>query len=163
MTLPEAIRKFLRRTLLRLSYRLEGSEQEGFDVGGDGVPDADERAAMSAHKMAQKLSDALRNESKDSVAVILLTYELQFKIAKEQSTATYRAAVIGLLGIGVGALIQTSMQQSNNCPTGKCRCAADRKVADVEKQPPVPASGNIPAQEGKATKPGEYRSVPSAK
>ena len=93
MSIPEPIRKFIRRTLLRAARRFEGPEQESFDVGIDSIPDTDERAVMSAHQLAHVVADAARNQGKDSVAFILLSYEMQLKLAKEQSSATYRAAV----------------------------------------------------------------------
>ena len=154
VTLPEPIRKFCRRLLLRLLYRLEGSEQEGFDVGGDGVPDADERAAMSAHKTAQKLSDAVRNEGNDSVAALLLSYELQFKIAKEQSSATYWAAVIGILSATAAALITASMQKTDDCAANQSTGKANSTASHAQPELPPPTARNIPRNSEKTDSTG---------
>ena len=145
MNTPEPIRKFIRRKLLRVARRFEGTEQEGFDTGGDGVPDADERAVMTAHQLAQVAADAARNQGSDSVAFILISHELQMKLAEEQSTATYRAAVIGIIGIGIGAYLNSKSTQINNCPNNVCRGEANQTDSDVAKGTPVPASRNIPA------------------
>ena len=145
MSIPEPIRKFIRRKLLRTARRFEGTEQEGFDVGGDGVPDTDERTVMSAHQLAQVVSDAARNQGKDSVAFILISHELQMKLAKEQSTATYRAAVIGIIGIGIGAYLNSKSTQITSRPNNVCSGEANQTDFDAVKGTPVPASRNIPA------------------
>ena len=163
MNTPEPIRKFIRRQLLRAARRFEGTEQEGFDVGGDGVPDADERAVMSAHKLAQAVAEAARNQGKDSVAFILLSYELQFKLAKEQSTATYRAAVIGLLGIGVGAFIQSLLPQPNNPAPDEGRSKAYKANPNPVQVTPVPTARNVPASAASQDTQGNSNAMPPRK
>ena len=163
MNTPEPIRKFIRRQLLRAARRFEGPEQEGFAVGGDGVPDADERAVMSAHKLAQAVAEAARNQGKDSVAFILLSYELQFKLAKEQSTATYRAAVIGLLGIGVGAFIQSLLPQPNNPAPDEGRSKAYKANTNPVQVTPVPTARNVPASAASQDTQGNSNAMPPRK
>ena len=154
MTTSEPIRKFLRRQLLRAAKCFEGSDS--FDVAFDGVPDAEERAVMSAHKMARAAADAAKNQGKDSVAFILLSYELQLKLAKEQSTATYRAALIGLVGIGVGAFMQSLMQQPDCRATDESRPKTHKAELNAVQPTPVPAASRIPAS---AQKPNEHASA----
>ena len=163
MNTSEPIRKFLRRQFLRAASCFEGAEQEGFDVGGDGVPDADERAVMSAHKLAQAAADAARTQGKDSVAFILISYEIQLKLAKEQSTATYRSAVIGLLGIGVGAFIQSLLPQPNNSTPNDGRCKAYKTYPDPMKSAPVLTACDIPASAAGQNSKTNKNSVPPSK
>ena len=163
MNTSEPIRKFIRRKLLRAARSFEGSDQEGYDVGFDGVPDPDERAIMSAHKLAQAAADAARTQGKDSVAFILLSYELQLRLAKEQSTATYRAAVIGLLGIGVGAFIQSLLPQPNNATPDEGRSKAYKPHPDPVKSAPVPTARDIPASAARPNAQANKNSVPPSK
>ena len=137
----QKVRRVVRRSLLRMASSLEPT-RESFFTGFDGVPDSDTRSVMSPHELAQYVVEAARTKGKDSVAFILLSFELQLKLAKEQSTAAYRAAVLSLFGIALGAFLQNLMQQPNNCAAREAERIFNSKTPDVTQNRPIPTTNS---------------------
>lgn len=73
-------------------FRCNNSDSgDEFDEGFHDLPSARKREAMSVIQLAE----ILRPLQKDSVAYIVISHELNLKIAKEQSKATLKAGWIG--------------------------------------------------------------------
>lgn len=76
-----------------------------FESGWEGIPIARERNKMSIERLAILLS----KQEKDSRPYILLSHELNVRIANIQAKASYRGAAIGLAGAIVGAILTTTI------------------------------------------------------
>jgi hypothetical protein len=70
------------------------TEQEAFEHGFHGLPEPSKRSKMSAEKLAILLSGL----EVGSPARILIEHELNLRIAREQSVATWKAALLGAIG-----------------------------------------------------------------
>lgn len=70
------------------------TEQEAFEHGFHGLPEPSKRSKMSAERLAILLSGL----ETGSPARILIEHELNLRIAREQSGATLKAAVLGAIG-----------------------------------------------------------------
>ena len=81
------------------------------EQGFHDIPHPKERASMSPEKLAIVLSEC----TKDSPQYILVSHELNVRIAKVQSRAAYGAAFLGLGGVVLGAfLAMASVQWQKN-------------------------------------------------
>ena len=79
--------------------RLE--EEEAMEQGFHDLPSTRERTAMSPQKLAILLATC----EKDSPQYILVSHELNLRIAQVSSRATYGAAAVGLAGVVLGAFL----------------------------------------------------------
>ena len=93
-------------------------EQEGFEQGFYDIPHPKEREKMSPEKLAIVLSHC----EKDSPQYILVGHELNLRIAQVQSRAAYGAAVFGLVGVALGAWLQSTFQKPSEPPKCVCEC-----------------------------------------
>ena len=113
------MRTYLRRLFLRIAICLESSDGEQMEDGFDGVPSADETDAMTPRAIARLLAGV---KDQSSSAYIILSHELNMKIAKEQSKATLNAGWLGagatlvavFLSAGLGYFIGSSQSEKPN-------------------------------------------------
>ena len=82
-------------------------EEEAMEQGFHDIPHPKERASMSPEKLAIVLSGC----AKDSPQYILVSHELNVRIAKVQSRDQYGAALFGLGGVVLGAFLAAFLQQ----------------------------------------------------
>ena len=117
--------------------------EEAFEQGFHGIPSPQERAKMSAEKLAIELS----KQEKCSPPYILLEHELNLRLAKEQAKATLSAGWLGasatviavFLSIGLGYLAgasQSKEPKQSKCEKSSAAPAAqpDGKTADSVKK-----------------------------
>jgi hypothetical protein len=93
------MRKLLHRFFIRLSIQFEDPNGNQFDDGFDGIPSSDETSTMTTRSLARLLS----NTQSGSPAHVILSHELNLKIARDQSKATLRAGWIGFSGAIIAA------------------------------------------------------------
>ena len=109
------------------------SESDAFEQGFYGIPSSKDRAKLSPEKLAIELAKL----EKGSPLYILIEHELNLRISKSQSTATYVAAIFGLIGVVLGALLQNSLQQP--FLPDPCICIYPEQKISVQK----PASNEV--------------------
>jgi hypothetical protein len=106
------------------------TEQEAFEQGFHGIPDPAARAKMSPEKLAILLSEC----KPESPAYILVEHELNLRLAKEQSGATWKAAGLGFLGALLAALLGawgTGAFQPPQTQTCVCSSRYDQPAAQA--------------------------------
>lgn len=102
----------------------EETTREEYVEGFHGILEsAAERRKMSPSRLAIRLSSC----DKDSPAYILLTHELNRRIAQVQSAATYVGTASALLGIVVGTFLQAFFTSQTPQNIVQCQCSSTTK------------------------------------
>jgi hypothetical protein len=144
------------------------SKREAFSLGFHGLPGARERAAMSVLQLAEETA----KHQKDSTPFIVLSHELNLKLAKEQAKATLTAGWLGagatllavFIAAGLGYLAGASQsKESNNNPRTEhanqpAASSVDSKLPPVAAVATPPVVGDKPAvvpQAQSARRPGK--------
>ena len=107
-----------------------------YDLGWEGIfTTSDERKKMSPEKLAILLS----KQKEGTPAYILLSHELDMRIANVQSKAQYTGAAIGFVGIIAGALL-TVWLQSHYTDSNRCDrpCEQYKQGPISQPKPPMP-------------------------
>lgn len=101
------MKKTLHSFFIRLAIMLEPSteEEDAMEDGFDGIPSSIETEYMSARSLARKLHCI----QLDSPARLILSHELNLKLAKEQSKATITAGWIGFSGSIFAVIISLAL------------------------------------------------------
>jgi len=124
---------FIRRQKRKVAQQAEDNMAEGYDD----LPDEKERRWMSPTRLAKLLSECEKGTSK----YILVEHELNIRIAKVQSRATYVGVVAGALGIFVGAFLTAALQSQQSV---QCVCKSNHACEDQRRTTkPVPPEAPI--------------------
>ena len=106
--------------------------QEAFDRVFHGMPPSAERKKMSPENLALEIA----KHKGGSPAYILLSHELDRRIAKDQAIATWQAAILGGLfalgSVALGAWLTVKPSQECVC---QWRVEAERPQANLEVNP----------------------------
>ncbi len=127
--------------LIRLFRRSDNlTEEEAYEHGFHELPLRSKRASMSPERLAILLSEL----ETGTPAHILVEHELQLRIAKVQSQATREAAIFGLAGVLLGALItvagQWLLQLSEQAKSRHEPASATATPAQMKSAPQSPAT-----------------------
>lgn len=76
---------------------------ENLSTGYHGIPDAAKREKMSVLELAEEMVKH-QKEPKDSAAYVVLSHELNLKLAKEQANLNYRIAKFSAAFAVIGAI-----------------------------------------------------------
>ena len=135
------------------------TDEEQFNFGFHDIPTPDERKKMSAEDLAIVLSKVDGRKA----AHILIEHELQLRLAKEQSGATWMAAGLGFIGALLAAVLgawSTGAFQPQ-IQTQRCECEwharelRPQQNLDVKPQPSIaPEVTGISIKPPAASSPG---------
>jgi hypothetical protein len=123
------------------------SDEEEYHYAWHGVPDPQKRASMSPEDLAIELS---KIEDSNSPPYILLSHELNLRLAKEQSKATYIGIVSGLAGVVLGAWLNSYFQQ---VPVVNCvypASTSNETKNEAFNSPTPPRAGSAPEKPNKS-------------
>lgn len=112
-----------------------------------GIPSEKEREAMSVLQLAELLASL----QKDTVPYIVLSHELNLKIAKGQAKATLNAGWLGavatiiaaLVTFALGYFIGTSQPKEPNEPKSKSAVAGPASQPNATMATPVPPASAV--------------------
>ena len=146
-------------------------KQDAFVHAFHGLPNEMERESMSVLRLAELLAGVER----DSTAYIVLSHELNLKIAKLQSKATLSAGRLGagativssLVTFALGYFIGTSLPRDSKPISASAVSLAPASAAALTDSPsvPVPVPAPIPAPreaQGSASTPAHSNQASNA-
>ncbi|MFA7270065.1 MAG: hypothetical protein WC073_12020 [Sterolibacterium sp.] len=125
---------------MTMSEKDRAEMQEAFDRVSHGMPPRAERKKMSPENLALEIA----KHQNGSPAYILLSHELDRRIAKDQAIATWQAALLGgLFALGSAALgAWLTIKPSQECV---CQWRVETERPQAKLQAP-PASAQFPIQ-----------------
>lgn len=88
-----------------MNKKEKAAEEQAFELAFHGIPDSRSRSMMSPEKLAIELS----NQKEGSPAYLLLEHELNLRLATIQANATRVAALYGVLGVILGAVLTAAL------------------------------------------------------
>ncbi|MBI5919232.1 MAG: hypothetical protein HY849_07670 [Nitrosomonadales bacterium] len=143
------MRRRLRRLFLSIANWCATPVDENFDDGFDGIPSSEETNAMTARAVARRLANI---NDRTSAGYLILSHELNLKIAKEQSKATLTSGwvtaiatvIVGVAGFLIGTSSKTEVT-FNPIPQPATTCNCTQNVTT-----PLPAENKKQATDNRS-------------